>query len=449
MGKISDQQFWQEQVEFFFNRLIDWLTSPAFYAQIGVICLAIFVAWLLTRIIKSRVRWFAEPPQEESKLNRVHGYTHASRDLLFPALCFVLLGLGAEAAAYTVNANWLVLIARSISVIVLLYHAINRFITHPLVRQGLLYFGIPVATLQVFGWLDETTAFLESISFQAGNIRISLYFLIKTAIVAGFFFWLGATSSRSGQTLIRSQETLDIATRELFAKLFQIALFSVIFILMLQVLGLDLTALAIFGGALGVGLGFGLQQIAANFISGIILLIERTLTVGDYIELEDGRMGTMKELNMRSATLETFDGKEIMVPNEKFITDVFVNWTRDDPRQRYEIEFSVGYDTDIKTLPDLIIKAVSAHPGVLQEPEKPDCELRGFGESGIDFGVEFWIEGIDDGKNRISSDLLFIIWETLKENNITIPYPQREVRILNPDTPPKMTVKRKSAAAKT
>ncbi|MGI9350850.1 MAG: mechanosensitive ion channel family protein [Rhizobiaceae bacterium] len=449
MENFLNPQFWQEQASWLIEQVLQWLSSPTFYAQVGVICLAILIAWLLSRLIRNRVHWFAEPPEDDANFNRVHGYTHASRDLLFPALCFALLGLGAEAVAYAVNANWLVLIARSISVVVLLYHAINRFIPHPLVRQGLLYIGIPVATLQVFGWLDETTAFLESISFQAGNIRISLYFLIKAAIVAGFFFWLGATSSRSGQTLIRSQETLDIATRELFAKLFQIALFSIIFVLMLQVLGLDLTALAIFGGALGVGLGFGLQQIAANFISGIILLIERTLTVGDYIELEDGRMGTMKELNMRSATLETFDGKEIMVPNEKFITDVFINWTRDDPRQRYEIEFSVGYDTDIKILPELIIKAVSAHPGVLSEPEEPDCELRGFGDSGIDFGVEFWIEGIDDGKNRISSDLLFIVWETLKENNITIPYPQREVRILNPDTPPKMTVKRKPAAAKT
>jgi len=301
-----------------------------------------------------------------------------------------------------------------------------------------------VATLQVFGWLDATIAFLDSLSFQAGNIRLSVYFLLKAAIASGFFFWLGSISNRSGQSAIRSQSALDIPTKELFAKLFQIALFAALFILLLQVLGLDLTALAIFGGALAVGIGFGLQQIASNFISGIILLVERSLTVGDFIELEDGRSGTMKELNMRSATLETFDGKEIMVPNEKFITGTFVNWTRDDPRQRYEVEFSVSYDTDIRKVPDLIVKAVSKHPGVLQEPEEPDCELRGFGESGIDFGLEFWIEGIDDGKNRISSDLLFIIWETLRDNAITIPYPQREIRIL--DDHPKISINRKPRA---
>ena len=218
----------------------------------------------------------------------------------------------------------------------------------------MLYLAIPTATLQAFGYLDQTIEFLDNLAFQAGNIRLSAYFLLKTAIVGGFFFWLGSLSNNSGQNLIRKQESLDTGTKELFSKLFQIALFAAIFVLAMQVLGLDLTILTVFGGALAVGIGFGLQQIASNFISGIILLVERSLTVGDFIELDDGRMGTLKELNMRSATLETFDGKELMVPNEKFITGVFINWTRDDPRQRYEVEFSVSYDTDIRTLADLI-----------------------------------------------------------------------------------------------
>ena len=165
------------------------------------------------------------------------------------------------------------------------------------------------------------------------------------------------------------------------------------------------------------------------------------MSVGDYIELEDGKAGILKELNMRSSTLETFDGKEIMVPNEKFITTQFVNWTRDDPRQRYEVEFSVSYDTDLHKVPPVIEAAVKKHPRVLTEPEEPDCELRGFGDSGVEFGLEFWVDGLDDGPNKFSSDVLFLVWDALKENNIQIPYPQREVRIL--DDRPKMSVKRK------
>ncbi|MEO0329757.1 MAG: mechanosensitive ion channel domain-containing protein [Pseudomonadota bacterium] len=442
IAAFGSPSYWQNLFTNLSTKITAWLISPNFYAQIGAIVICVFIAWLLARILRARVPWLNTAPLEGSRFFKVRQFFYAARDLLFPALCYVLLGIAANILSTGIGEDWLVRIARTISVIFLVYWAIIRFASNTVLRQGLLYIGIPIAALQAFGWLDQVTTFLDSVSLEAGNIRISLYFLLKTALVAGFFFWLGSASNKSGQNLIRSQETLDIGTRELFAKLFQIALFTVIFILMLQVLGLDLTALTIFGGAVGVGIGFGLQQITSNFISGMILLIERTLTVGDFIELEDGRMGIMKELNMRSATLETFDGKEIMVPNEKFITGVFVNWTRDDPRQRYEIDFSVGYDTDIRKIPDLIVEAVSKHPGVLQEPEVPDCELRGFGDSGIDFGLEFWIEGIDDGKNRISSDLLFIIWETLRDNNITIPYPQREVRILNDDKPPKMSVKR-------
>ena len=438
-----NKDFWITQAQAITDQLIAWLTSPQFYAQVGAIIGAVFIARILAKIIQNKVSWFSEPPDPKSKLAKVRGYFYAVRTLIYPALCYILLGIAAQIVSSVFGVDWLIRIARSISVVFLIYKAIDLFITHPLVRTVLLYLCIPVATLQAFGWLDATIEFLDGVEFVAGNIRLSLYFIIKTAIVGGFFFWLGSTSNKSGQNMIRSQKTLDIATQELIAKLFQIILFAGIFILMLQVLGLDLTALAVFGGALAVGIGFGLQQIASNFISGLILLMERNLTVGDFIELEDGRSGILKELNMRSATLETYDGKEIMVPNEKFITGVFINWTRDDPRQRYEVEFSVSYDTDIRGLPELIVEAALKHPQVLDDPERPDCELREFGESGIKFGLEFWIEGVDDGKNRISADLLTIIWETLRDNNIKIPYPQREVRILADE--PKLTVKRKPA----
>lgn len=425
------------------DKLIGWLSSPQFYAQIGAIILALVIAHFAARTLKKKVDWFSLAPKEDVRFYKIRHYIFAASDLLFPALCYILLGIGAEIVLSAVGANWLVLIARGISIIYLLYKAINRFIPNPMLRTALIYVGIPIATLSVFNFLDTAIELLDNASLQAGNIRISAYFLIKAAIAGAFFFWLGSASNKSGQNVIRKQDALDRPTQELLAKLFQIVIFATIFILLMQVLGLDLTALAVLGGAIGVGIGFGLQQIASNFISGIILLIERTITVGDYIEMESGKAGILKELNMRSATLETFDGKEIMVPNEKFITDTFVNWTRDDPRQRYEVDFSVAYDTDIEKIPDLISAAISKHKSVLSKPELPDCELRGFGDSGVNFGVEFWIKGIDDGKNKISSDVLMIIWRTLKENNISIPFPQREVRILGDNSV--MSIKKKGA----
>jgi len=255
-------------------------------------------------------------------------------------------------------------------------------------------------------------------------------------IFGSFIFWLGRISSNTGQELIRSQEKLDFRTREVAAKILEIAIFVVVFLLLLQVMGINLTALAVFGGAVGVGLGFGLQTITSNFISGLIILLDRSLSIGDYVELDDGSAGFVTAMNMRSTTLETFDGKDIIVPNESFVGSTFTNWTRKNKKQRYRVDFSVAYGSDIRELVEIIKAAVATHPQVLSGEdypieERPDCEIESFGDSGVNMFVEFWIKDIDDGKNRVGGDLLLIIYETMRDNGFTIPFPQREVRVLN------------------
>ena len=181
---------------------------------------------------------------------------------------------------------------------------------------------------------------------------------------------------------------------------------------------------------MSLGIGLGLQPVAANFVSGMILLFDRTVRVGDFVVLPDGQEGHVEAINMRSTIVETTDGKDIMVPNTTFIENAYENWTHKDPRQRYEVYFTVSFDTDIDTLEDILIPAISKHESVLQEPETPDLELREFGENGIKFAIEFWCSGIDDGPNKFTSDLNFIVWRTLKEHKIEIPFPQRVVRTL-------------------
>jgi len=431
------------------DKLIEWGLSPQFYAQVAAIIVGYFIARFAARALVGKVALFTEKPDEEAQsgiILKLRQWIYASRGLVQPVLTVFALAIGVELTLAGVGTAWLVRLAQSVSVVGVLYAAINQFITHPLVRSAAIWIAIPIATLKVFGWLDETIGFMDAAALSVGNIRISLFMLFKAVIAGAFFFWLGRLSHAAGKKVIHKQESIDAPTRELFAKLFEIVLFMVIFVMLLQVMGLDLTALTVFGGALGVGLGFGLQQIASNFISGIILLLERSMGIGDYIELEDGKAGILKQLNMRSSTLETFDGKEIMVPNEKFITTQFTNWTRDDPAQRYEVDFSVSYDSDLHHVKKLVETAVSKHPLVLSEPEMPDCELRGFGDSGVNFAIEFWVSGLDDGKNKFSSDILFLVWDTLKENQITIPYPQREVRILSDQ--PKLQIKRSEKKTK-
>ncbi len=425
-----------ESIKADFFQLLDtvsqWAVSPKFYAQIIAIVLAIVLAWILAKILKRKFSFLNSPPAQ-SKSKMAHALLNAiytARDLVYPILAIAFLSIAIQATHAQVGQAWLVIIAQGLGVVFLLRTAITRFIQNGFIRSLFLWVGIPVATLHVFGWLDDTVLFLDGIALEVGNIRLSAYALARVAIFGSILFWLGRLSNKAGQEAIRSRETLDVRSREVFSKLFEIALFMVIFFVLLQIVGINLTTLAVFGGALGVGLGFGLQQIAANFISGIIILLDGSMTVGDYIELEDGRSGHLIALNMRSSTIETYEGKEIVVPNEQFITTAFTNWTRKDPYQRYTVEFSVSYDSDIPAIPALILEAVRKHPQILETPEPPDCEITGFGDSGVNFHVEYWIEGIDDGKNRVDSDLMLIIWDTLKEHNISMPFPQREVRIL-------------------
>ena len=394
--------------------LVGWLVSPQFYAQIGAIILAVAIAHFANRQIKTKTPYFRSAP-EQGALLKVRRWIYSCRDLLFPIMAVLMLAIAVQVLEGVVSSSWLARIAQSIAVIAVLYAAINRFITHPLINAAARWIGIPIATLQVFGVLGEFTVYLDSISLEAGNIRLSLFTLAKAAIFGGILFWLGRLSNDAGQRVIRKQEKLDVPTKELLAKIFQIVLFVLLFILLLQVLGLDLTALTVFGGALGVGLGFGLQQIASNFISGMILLFERSMKVGDYVELGSDMGGTLSEINMRSSTLQTEDGKDIMVPNEKFITSAFVNWTKSD-RQRHEVAFSVPYDTDIHKIPELITGATARHPHILSKPKGPACEIRQFGEKGIQFAVSYWVAGT----NGYVSDVHFLVWDALKEAGIAL-----------------------------
>jgi len=417
------------------NNIVEWSTSPEFYAQCGLILLAVTLAFTLTYILKKYFPILKDKPQP-GYFYFLREKIYQSRYFLFPLLNIIALGIAVEVSQIIVQQTWLVRIAQSLAVVFILYSIITRFIPNEFVKSLIKWIAIPIAVLQVFGWLDEVSAYLDTIDMQIGNIRISAYALARVIVVGVILFWLGRVTNNTGQQVIRNIDGLEVGTREVFAKLFQVTLTVLIFILLLQAMGINLTALAVFGGALGVGLGFGLQAIASNFISGIIILLDRSITVGDYIELEDGQSGRVRELKMRSTTLETFDGKDIMVPNERFITTNFINWTHKNKNQRYSLEFQVAYSTDLHQLFDLLREVVASHPQVLSGPDipiedRPDAEIAGFGDFGVDILVEFWMQDIDDGKNRVGADLLLMIWDAFKEHNIEIPFPQREVKMIN------------------
>jgi len=425
----------QTGIDELLKRSIEWSTSPEFYAQCGLIFLSILLAFTVALTLKNYFPILRDEPQE-GKLLKFRKIIYQIGDLLFPLLNIVLLGFAADVSKELFEKSWLVKVGQSLAVVFMLYSIINRLISNNFIRRLVIWTAIPIALLQIFGWLHDVTNYLDSIAIEIGNIRISANGIARVIIFGFVLFWLGKVFNQFGQQLIRSQEDLELGTREVFAKLFQVTLAVIIFLLLLQIMGINLTALAVFGGAVGVGLGFGLQSIASNFISGIIILLDRTVTVGDHIELEDGRSGIISELKMRSTTVETYDGKDIMVPNEQFITSNFVNWTHKNTKQRYSLEFQVAYKTDLHKLFDLLREVVASHPQVISGDdvpieECPDAEIAGFGDSGVHILVEFWMEGIDDGKNHVGADLLLMIWDAFKKHEIEIPFSQREIKILN------------------
>ncbi|MAO54330.1 MAG: mechanosensitive ion channel protein [Rhodospirillaceae bacterium] len=348
--------------------------------------------------------------------------------------------------------TWLVKLVQGFYAFTLVLLISSKFVQSAYVKFFMNAVVMPIIALYAFSVLDDLIAVFDGVVLELGSIKFTLYGLIRTSIFGILLFWIGRLSNTKGQDLIRTRASLDETTRELALKSFQVALVVVFSLLFLQVAGIDLTALVVFGGAIGVGLGFGLQQIASNFISGVIILLDRSIAIGDYIELEDGRTGVLRELGMRFAILETYDGKDIMVPNEKFITTAFVNWTHHNQKQRYPINFEVAYGTDLEKLFDILREVVASHPRVLSGEdvpfeERPDAEIASFAESGIEILVEFWMEGVDDGKNRVGADLLFMIWKALQDNGIEIPYPHRVITIEEKKAQPAPR-KRKAPAAK-
>lgn len=402
--------------------------------QLGFILLTYIVAYTLGRtinhwIINTRLAKNTENnhPIRRIALNLGH--------LFFPLLAIFFLRISVDISRQVVHQGWLIKAALVLAVLLLVNTFITDYVRRPTAKNILRWLILPILFLHLLDALPQLIAVLESISINVGNISISAYGVVRVGLFGSLLFWLGRVSSLTGQDLIRRQEKLDFRTREVAAKLLEVAVFVVIGLLLLQIMGINLTALAVFGGALGVGLGFGLQTIASNFISGIIILLDRSISLGDYVEMEDGKAGVVREMNMRSTALETFDGKDIMVPNEKFIASTFTNWTHKNKQQRYRVDFPVAYHSNIRKLVEIIKTAVATHPQVMSGDdlpieERPDCEIDSFGDSGINMFVEFWMVGIDDGKNRVGGDLLLIILEALQEHGYEIPFPQREVRIL-------------------
>lgn len=406
-----------------------WLLSPQAWSQFGLLVVAYFLAVVAARRIKPILARFLDPGEVENIFSKPRRMVLSFLPLLLPLLAYVFTGIGESIVRSIFDSGSVIAFGKRVFLFLALRALVRDIFTDPFLNVFGRFVLLPIGALYALGLLELVQSRLTEMTVSLGNISFNAMAIIRGLIAGSVLFWLGRWSNDQSAQFIHRQEEMRPSIRQLIVKSVEFAIFGFAFLLLMNIMGINLSALAVLGGAIGVGLGFGLQKIASNFISGVILLVEGQATVGDYVELDGGEAGTIVKMLARATILETYDGRWIVVPNEDFITTRVVNFSDGGSANRYEAPFSVSYDTDINLIPDLVETAVAKHPEVLDKPFPPDCELRGFGDSGIDFAVEFWVSGIDDGENKYTSDVLFLIWNALKEANVEIPYPQRVVEI--------------------
>lgn len=318
---------------------------------------------------------------------------------------------------------------------------------HSFISSNLLIIlALLVFASTFFPQLQPIFRFLNSdkLAFKVGDVRMSLYLFIKGLFLIVVLLWGAGCLANFGEKKMKQLLKIKSSQRALIIKGFQIVVYAATALLGLDLLGVNITTFTVFGGAIGIGIGVGLQKITANFISGLILLFEQTISEGDMLELDGGTWAIVKRISARYTLVESLEKREIMIPNEEFISSRISNWTFSNRLGRGEIDIGVAYGSDLEKVNELLLQATNEHPKVLQDPA-PSCYLIDFGESSIKFKVYFWVEDILDGRMRPKSDILFSINKKFLEHGIKLPFPQREITLTSR---PEVNLKALSEASK-
>jgi len=326
----------------------------------------------------------------------------------------------------------------AVRVIVLLFTASlgNKSWMQHWETRATLFIWLIIAA-EYLGWLDPIISTLDSIGMAAGKNRISLWSVLKLLFTLTLFVLVAAWISRWFERRLKRLSNLAPSTRIGIAKFANAFLISLSMLLGLNAAGVDLTALTVLTGAIGLGLGFGLQSIAANFVSGFVLLMDRSIKPGDVISLS-GQSGTstenfgwVQELRGRYVVVRDRDGVEMLVPNQQLISNAVINWSYTDPRIRLKLPIRVSYKDDPELALRVLLSACEGQRRVLHEPARVS-RLMHFSDSGIELELRFWISDPQEGVNNVRSDVNRTIWRLFKEHNLTMPVAQREIVMLNP-----------------
>lgn len=304
----------------------------------------------------------------------------------------------------------------------------TRLIANPLLRSVVRYGAWIWVTLAILGITDESEQLLDSIALELGETRISLWLLLQAAFILGVFFMVARFLSRTTSAQIKRNDDISPSMQVLLIKFLQVVLFGAAFFIGLRTVGFDLTGLAVLSGAIGIGVGFGLQKVVSNLVSGIIILLDKSIKPGDVITVGE-TFGWINSLGARYVSITTRDGREYLIPNEDLITTQVVNWSHSNDFVRLDIYFGTAYGDNPHDVRKLAIEAAASVDRVL-EHRPPVCHIVGFGDSSVDYILRFWIKDPTGGLTNIRGNVYLALWDTFADNGISIPFPQREVKML-------------------
>ncbi|MBR1213670.1 mechanosensitive ion channel [Bradyrhizobium sp. JYMT SZCCT0180] len=403
------------------------VTSPWFYLQFGLILAGAGIAYASDAAIRSRV------DMTSFAMGLPLPLRHFARVLVFSAstAVFAVLMIAARITMY--HSTWpsrsyLLAVSAKLALAWLVIRLVTSVIRNEFIVRLVSLSAWLVAALSVVGQLQPTLDLLDSdaASIVLGGLRLTPLVLIKLGALLIVALWLTNIASNFVESRITRSADLTPSIQVLLVKMIRMGLMVLAIIIALSTVGINLSALAVFSGAVGVGIGIGLQKIVANFISGIILLADKSVKPGDLVTIGDssGRISAMKT---RYISVAAGDGREFLIPNEDLVTQKVVNWTYTDKNTLVKVLFGTNYDADPRLVCKLAIEIASAAPRAIKN-KPPNCILTEFAEAGMKFSLTFWIAD-PDGMDTVKSDVMLALWDAFKREGIRVPYPVREIRV--------------------
>ena len=421
-------------LENIFIKMESWVYDNVFIysnlIQLCLIALTLLVCWYLTPSIKEwRGKDVVDRNRSIFRFIPTSLYKHQSliASLILPTIWLLTLSLLLLIGAAIETSYHLIKIAVSLLAAWVIINLTTGMIRNKALSKFIAVVVWTVAALNILNLIDPVTDVLDSIGLTLGELRISALTLIEGFFILVVLLWLAIFISQFIEQQIRKSTDITPSVKVLISKLIKFSLIIIAVVVAISSVGIDLTAFAVFSGAVGIGIGLGLQKSIANLFSGVLLLMDKSIKPGDLITVGD-TYGTVVSLNARYASVKTTNGTEHLIPNETLISQEVINWTHTDKLIRPDIIIGVHYQSDVRKAMELCVQSAVEVQRVLDTPD-PECFLIGFGDNSVDLKLRFWINDPERGILNIKSEILLNIWDQFREHDIEIPYPQRDLHI--------------------